>query len=69
MLKIGDLVAICMCGDEEAVIQDALRYLLRARSDLRIQLAIRRYETEGRTLVKAANLVSVSWMQMKKILI
>jgi predicted HTH domain antitoxin len=69
MLKVEDLVATRLYSDEEAVIQDALRHLLRARPDLRIQLAIHRYETEELSLAKAASLAGVSWMQMKEILV
>jgi predicted HTH domain antitoxin len=69
MLKAEDLVAPGLYSDEEAVIQDALRHLLRARPDLRIQLAIHRYQTEGLSLAKAASLVGVSWAQMKEILV
>jgi predicted HTH domain antitoxin len=55
--------------DEEAVIQDALRHLLRARPELRIQMAVFRYQHEGISLAKAANLAGVSWAQMKDILL
>lgn len=69
MLKVEDLVAPRLYSNAEAVIQDALRYLLRARPDLRIQLAIHRYETEELSLAKAASLAGVSWAQMKEILV
>ncbi len=69
MLKAEDLVAPGLYSDEEAVIQDALRHLLRARPDLRIQLALHRYQAERLSLAKAASLVGVSWAQMKEILV
>jgi predicted HTH domain antitoxin len=50
------------------VIQDALRHLLRARGDLRVQLAVHRYQVEDISLAKAASLAGVSWAQMRDIL-
>ena len=69
MLKARDLVEARLYASEEDVIQDALRHLLRARPDLRIQVAIHRYHTEGLSLAKAASLAGVSWAQMKDILV
>ncbi len=54
---------------EEAVIQDALRHLLRARPELRVSLAVYRYQTEDISLAKAASLAGVSWAQMRDILL
>jgi predicted HTH domain antitoxin len=39
------------------------------RADLRIQLAVHRYQTEEISLAKAASLAGVSWAQMKDILV
>ncbi len=69
MLEVRDFVASRLYSDEEAVIQDALRHLLRARPDLRVQLAIHRYQTEALSLAKAASLAGVSWAQMHEILV
>jgi len=69
MLRVRDFVEARIYDDEEAVIQDALRHLLRARADLRTQLAVHRYQTEGISLAKAASLAGVSWAQMKDILV
>jgi len=69
MLKVQDLVKARLYESEDEVIQDALRHLLRARPDLRIQLAVHRYQTEGLSLAKAASLAGVSWAQMKEILL
>ncbi len=43
--------------------------MLRARADLRIQLAIHRYQVEEISLARAASLAGVSWAQMKDILV
>lgn len=69
MLTIQDLIEAKLYDNEEDVIQDALRHLLRSRPDLRIQLAIHRYQSEPISLAKAANMAGVSWAQMKEILL
>ena len=69
MLKVQDLVEARLYDSEEEVIRDALRHLLRARPDLRIGLAIHRYQAEGISLAKAASIAGVSWAQMKAILL
>lgn len=69
MVGVQDFVEARLYGNEEEVIRDALRHLLRDRSDLRIQLAIYHYEKEDISLAKAASLAGVSWAQMKDILL
>ena len=69
MLKARDFVEARLYVSEEDVIRDALRHLLRARPELRIQLAIHRYQSEELSLAKAASLAGVSWAQMKDILL
>lgn len=68
MLRTQDLVKAGLYDSEEAVIQDGLRYLLQARPELRLELAVYRYRTEDISLGKAANLAGVSFEQMKEIL-
>jgi predicted HTH domain antitoxin len=69
VLNTRDFVEARLYNSEEDVIQDALRHLLRARPELRIQLAIHRYHAENLSLAKAASLAGVSWAQMKDILL
>jgi predicted HTH domain antitoxin len=69
MLQVEDFVRAQLYENEEAVIQDALRHLLRTRPELRIQLAIYRYEHEELSLAKTAQLAGVSWAQMRDILL
>jgi len=69
MLRARDLVEARLYPSEDDVIRDALRYLLRDRPDLRISLALYRYEHEDISLGKAAALAGVSWAQMKQILL
>jgi len=68
MLNVQDFVNTQIYQDEDAVIQDALRHLLRARPELRIQLAVYRYQKEDISLAKTASIAGVSWAQMKDIL-
>ena len=69
MTTVRDLVAARLYDSEEAVVQDALRHLLRARPDLRINLAIHRYQNSAISLAQAASEVGVSWVQMREILL
>jgi predicted HTH domain antitoxin len=69
VLKARDFVEARLYNSEEDVIQDGLRHLLRARPELRIQLAIHRYQTENLSLAKAASLAGISWAQLKDILL
>lgn len=69
MIHVADFVEARLYENEDTVIQDALRHLLRARPDLRIQLAIHEYQQHGVSLGKTAHLAGVSWAQMKEILI
>jgi predicted HTH domain antitoxin len=64
-----DLVRARLYGSEEEVVRDALRHLLRARPDARVHVAVYRYQTEGLSLAKAADLAGVSWAQMREILL
>ena len=69
MMDVQDLVKASLYRSEAEAIQDALRHLLRDRPDLRIGLALYRYEHEGLSLAKAAALAGVSWAQMKEIML
>ena len=68
MINIQQFVDARFYKNQEAVIQDALRHLLRARPEMLIQLAVARYIKEDISLAKAASLAGVSWAQMKDIL-
>jgi len=69
MLRIRDFVEARLYESEEALVQDALRSLLREKPQLRVELAIYRYQTEDISLAKAANIAGVSIEQMKEILL
>lgn len=63
-----DFVLARLYDSEEEVVQDALRHLLRARPEARVELAVHRYRTEELSLAKAAELAGISWPQMREIL-
>ena len=67
--EASDFVHARLYSTEEEVIRDALRHLLRARPEARVELAVHRYQTEELSLAKAAELSGVSWSQMREILI
>lgn len=65
-----ELVEARIYGSEEKSLRrDAFRHPLRSRPEVRIQLAVHRYENEGLSLAKAANQAGVSWAQMRDILL
>jgi predicted HTH domain antitoxin len=69
LLSAKDLVEAKVYENEQAVLQDALRHLLRARPDLRLKVALYRYQHDGISLAKAAHLAGVSWQQMREVLL
>lgn len=69
MTTTQDLMNAQLYASEDAVIADALRHLLGARPDLRISLAVYRYQHEAISLAQAAALAGVSWPQMREIMV
>jgi len=69
LVSIRDFVDVDLYPDEESVVRDALRSLLRTRPEMRLELGVRRYEgEEDLSLAKAASIAGVSFDQMKEIL-
>lgn len=69
MISPRSFVEANLYQNEDALIQDALRHLLRSKPELKIRLAVHRYQQQEISLEKAANLAGVSWAQMKDILV
>jgi predicted HTH domain antitoxin len=69
MLEPQTLVAARLYPSQAAVIADALRSLLMEKPQLRLELAIYRYQTEDISLAKAASLAGVSFDQMKMLMV
>ena len=68
-MTVRDLVEARIYGSEEEALRDAFRHLLRARPEVRIQLAVHRYEHDGLSLAKAASQAGISWAQMRDVLV
>ena len=69
LLRTRDLVDAGLYESESAVIQDALRLLFQEKPQVRIALAIHRYQTEEISLARAASLAGVSFDRMKDVLV
>jgi len=69
MLSTKEFVDARLYPDESTLIQDALRHLVRARPELRIDLAVHKYRAGDVSLAKAAELAGISWAQMKEVLL
>ena len=69
MLEPQTLVAARLYPSHAAVIADALRSLLLEKPQLRLELAIYRYQTEEISLAKTASLAGVSFDQMKMLMV
>ena len=69
LVSVRDLVDADLYPDEDSVVRDALRSLLRTRPEMRLELAVRRYEAEeDLSLARAASIAGVSFDQMKDLL-
>ena len=69
MIEPQALVDAKLYPNQDAVIQDALRSLLAEKPQLRIELAIHRYQTEDLSLAKAAHQAGISFDAMKALLV
>ncbi|WP_157817621.1 UPF0175 family protein [Candidatus Thiodictyon syntrophicum] len=69
MLSTKEFVDARLYPDEPTLIQDALRHLVRARPELRIDLAVHKYGAGDISLAKVAELAGISWAQMKDVLL
>jgi len=69
MLQPQTLVEAKLYPNQDAVIQDAMRSLLQEKPQLRVELAIHRYQTEEISLAKAAHLAGLSFDRMKALLV
>jgi predicted HTH domain antitoxin len=67
-VELQVLVRAGVYPDVETAIQEALRVLWQERPNVRIDVAIYRYRTEGLSVAKAAALAGVSFDRMKEIL-
>ena len=64
----GEFVAANLCADEQEVIEEGIRQLLRAHPEYKTEIAVHRYVSEEASLGKAADIAGVSVEEMKSIL-
>jgi predicted HTH domain antitoxin len=69
MLNEQALVEPRLYANRDTVIQDALRSLMHEKPQLRVELAVYRYQTEDISLAKAAHLAGTSFDRMKALLV
>jgi predicted HTH domain antitoxin len=68
-IRVEDLVEAGLYESEGQAVQEALRFFLQGRPELRLQVALHRYRTdEELTLARAAALAGVSLERMKELL-
>jgi predicted HTH domain antitoxin len=67
-IKPKELVDLALYKDEQEVIEEGVRHILRSHPEYRIEIAIKRYKEEAVSLGKAADLAGISLEEMKEIL-
>ena len=63
-----ELVDLGFYEDEQHVIEEGIRHILRDNPEYRIEIAVKRYKEEAVSLGKAADIASVSVEEMKETL-
>ena len=63
-----ELVDLALYKDEQEVIDEGVRQILRSHPEYRIEIAIKRYKEEAVSLGKAADLAGISLEEMKEVL-
>ncbi len=63
------LVDAGLYPDRDAVVRDAIQSLLREKPELRVEIAIHRYQTEDISLALAAHLAGISFDRMRETLV
>lgn len=67
-IKPKELVDLALYKDEQEVIDEGVRYILRSHPEYRVEIAIKRYKEEAVSLGKAADLAGISLEEMKEVL-
>jgi len=67
-IKPKELVDLALYRDEQEVIDEGVRYILRSHPEYRTEIAIKRYKEEAVSLGKAADLAGISLEEMKEVL-
>jgi len=67
-IKPKELVDLALYKDEQEVIEEGVRYILRSHPEYRIEIAIKRYKEEAVSLGKAADLAGIALEEMREVL-
>jgi predicted HTH domain antitoxin len=67
-IKPKELVDLALYKDEQEVIDEGVRYILRSHPEYGIEIAVKRYKEEAVSLGKAADLAGISLEEMKEVL-
>lgn len=67
-IKPKELVDLALYKDEQEVIEEGVRHILRSHPEYKIEIAVKRYKEEVVSLGKAADLAGISLEEMKEIL-
>jgi len=67
-IKPTELVALGLYGNEQDVIDDGIRHILRSHPEYKIEIAVKKYKQEEVSLGKAADIAGISSEEMKEIL-
>lgn len=62
-----ELVALGLYGNEQDVIDDGIRHILRSHPEYKIVIAVKKYKQEEVSLGKAADIAGISLEEMKEI--
>lgn len=67
-IKPKELVDLGLYKDEQEVIEEGVRHILRSHPEYKIEIAVKRYKEEAVSLGKAADIAGISLEEMKEIL-
>ena len=66
-VKPKELVDLALYENEQEVIDEGVRHILRSHPEYRVEIAIKRYKEEAASLGKAADVAGISLEEMKEI--
>ena len=66
--KPTELVSLGLYGNEQDVIDDGIRHILRSHPEYKIEIAVNKYRQEEVSLGKAAGIAGISFEDMKELL-
>jgi len=66
-IKPKELVDLALYKDEQEVIEEGIRQILRSHPEYKIEIAIKRYKEEAVSLGKAADLAGISLEETKEV--